>query len=147
MMLGVPRGTLTTETVQALLDAAADRARALDIRVHISVMDSSANTVGWLSFEGAPRLAAITAERKSFTAVQTGMPTSDWKAYTSSAPPEEQKIVDSLPEYISADGGLPVLEDGVLLGGIGVSGASQEADEDVAQYAVQAVGAQSRAGR
>jgi uncharacterized protein GlcG (DUF336 family) len=144
MKLGVVRGTLTTETVQALLDAAAERARELDIKVHISIMDSSAESVGWLSFEGAPRLAATTARRKSFTAVNTAMPTSQWKAYTSNAPAEEQKIVDSIPDYIAADGGLPVVEDGVLLGGIGISGASQEADEDVAQHAVKAVGATTR---
>ena len=33
-----------------------------------------------------------------------------------------------------------VIEDGVLLGGIGVSGANQEADEDCARAAVAALG-------
>ena len=77
MKLSAKRGTLTTEATQALLDAAAQRAKELDIQVHISVMDSSANVVGWLSLEGAPRIAATTAHRKSFTAVNTGMSTAE----------------------------------------------------------------------
>ncbi len=141
MKLSAKRGTLTTEATQALLDAAVRRARELDIKVHISVMDSSANLVGWLTCEGAPRIAATTAQRKSFTAVNTGMPTAEWKAYTASVPEEERKMVDSIEGYISADGGLPIIEDGIVLGGIGVSGASQEADEDVAQAAIRAIGA------
>ena len=139
MKLSAKRGTLTTEAVQALLDAAARRAKELDVKIHISVMDSSANLVGWLSCEGAPRIAATTAHRKSFTAVNTGMATSEWKAYTASAPKEEQKIVESIEGYIAADGGLPILEDGLVLGGIGISGASQEIDEDVAQAALRAL--------
>ena len=53
-------------------------------------------------------------------------------------------IGESIEGYISADGGIPVIEDGILLSGIGVSGASQEADEDVAQAAVRALEAASR---
>ena len=143
MKISEKRGTLTTEAIQAMLDAAIARARELDIKVHISVMDSSANLAGWITCAGAPVIAATTARRKSFTAVNTGMPTSEWKAYTSSVPDEERMIVESIEGYISADGGLPVIEDGIVLGGIGVSGASQEADEDVAQAAVRALAAKS----
>ena len=139
MIIHAKRGTLTTEATQALHDAAAARARELDIRVHIAVMDSSADLVGWLSFEGAPRIAATTARRKAFTAVNTGMPTSQWKAYVESIPDEERRIIDSIDGYIGADGGLPVLDDGILLGGIGISGESQEADEEVAQAALRAL--------
>lgn len=144
MNIGEKRGTLTTEAIQVLLKAAVDRAQELDIKVHISVMDSAADLAGWISCAGAPRIAATTAHRKSFTAVNTGMSTSQWKTYTAAAPDEERKIVESIEGYISADGGIPVIEDGILLGGIGVSGASQEADEDVAQAAVRALEAASR---
>lgn len=143
MKVSEKRGTLTTKAIQVLLEAAISRARELDIKVHISVMDSSANLAGWITCAGAPRIAATTAHRKSFTAVNTEMSTAEWKAYTANAPDEERKIVESIDGYISADGGVPVIEDGILLGGIGVSGASQEADEDVAQAAVRALWASS----
>ena len=139
MKISAPRATLTTEAIQALLTAAAARAAELKINIHICVMDSSAEIVGWLSNDGAPRIAATTAKWKAITAVNTGMSTADWKAYTASVPEEERKIIDRVGGYLSADGGVPVIEGGLVLGGIGISGADQERDEDVARYAVRAL--------
>lgn len=139
MKNAAPRATLTTEATLTLLQSAAARARALDIRVHIAIADSSAELVGFLSFEGAPRIAAQTARQKAYTAVQTGMPTADWKAYTDSIPAHEQKIIDRIEGFIAAAGGLPIFEDGLLLGGIGISGADQPRDLDVAEAAVAAL--------
>ena len=101
-----PRATLTTEAIETLLRAAIARARELDIRVHIAITDSSAEIVGFFSCEGAPRIAATTARHKAFTAVQTGMPTTDWKAYPDTIPADELKIIDKIEGYIAADGGL-----------------------------------------
>ncbi len=140
MRAGAPRATLTTEATEKLLAAASARARALGIRVHIAVMDSSAQLVGWLSCEGAPRIAAQTARDKAFTAVNAGMSTLAWKQYVDSIPASEQRIIDKIEGYIAADGGYPIHEDGLLLGGIGVSGADQERDADVAKAAIEALG-------
>ena len=41
--------------------------------------------------------------------------------------------------YVAAKGGYPVLEDGLLLGGIGVSGANQEIDADIAEAMLKAI--------
>ena len=61
MQKSAPRATLTTEAIETLLQAATQRAKELDIRVHIAITDASAEIVGFLSFEGAPKLAATTA--------------------------------------------------------------------------------------
>jgi uncharacterized protein GlcG (DUF336 family) len=140
MKIAAPRATLTTEAIQAMLNAAIARAQALNVKLHISIMDSSANLAGFISFDGAPRIAAITANRKAFTAVNTGLPTGQWEAYVNSIPQSELKIIDTIPDYIAAKGGYPVIEDGMVLGGIGVSGANQEIDDDVALAALKAVG-------
>jgi len=139
MKKSAPRATLSTEAIEILLQAAIARARELEIRVHIAIADSCGEIVGFLSFEGAPRLAATTARHKAFTAVHTGMPTKDWQAYTETIPLEELKIIDKVDGYIAADGGYPVLEDGLLLGSIGISGADQERDADVALRALEAL--------
>ena len=140
MPAGAPRATLTTEATEQLLAAAAAKSRELGIRVHIAVMDSSALLVGWLSFEGAARIAAHTARDKAFTAVNTGMSTLAWKRYVESIPAGEQRIIDKIAGYIAADGGYPILERGQLLGAIGVSGADQERDAAVAKAAIAALG-------
>ena len=141
MQKSAPRATLTTEAIETLLQAATRRAKELDIRIHIAITDTSAELVGFLSFEGAPKLAATTARHKAFTAVATGMSTLEWKQYTDSIPAEEQKIIDGVEGYIAADGGLPVVEQGLVLGGIGISGADQERDADVAHFALAALDA------
>jgi uncharacterized protein GlcG (DUF336 family) len=139
MKHAAPRATLTTDAIETMLRAASTRARDLEIRVHIAITDASAEIVGFLSFEGAPRIAATTARHKAFTAVQTGMSTADWKAYMDSIPADELKIIDKIEGYIAAAGGLPILEDGFVIGGIGVSGADQARDLDVAEHAVRAL--------
>jgi glc operon protein GlcG len=140
MKKSAPRATLSTEAIERLLTAATARARELEIRVHVAIADSSAEIVGFLSCEGAPRLAATTARHKALTAVNTGMSTRDWQTYTDSIPASELKIIDKVEGYISADGGYPVFEDGLLLGGVGISGADQDSDADVARAAVEALG-------
>ncbi len=140
MPAGAPRATLTTEATEKLLAAATAKSRELGIRVHIAVMDSAALIVGWISFEGAPRIAAQTARAKAFTAVNTGMSTLAWKHYVESIPASELRIIDKLEGYIAADGGFPIVENGLVLGGIGVSGADQERDAAVARAAIAALG-------
>jgi uncharacterized protein GlcG (DUF336 family) len=134
-----PRKTLSTEAIETLLRAALARARELDIRVHVAIADSTTEIVGFVSCEGAPRIAATTARRKAFTCVQTGMPTKEWKAYLDTIPADELKIIDSIEGYIAADGGYPIFDDGLLCGAIGISGADQARDADVAIKAIEAL--------
>jgi len=140
MKAGALRATLSTEATEMLIAAATAKARELEIRVHIAVMDSAVQLVGWLSFEGAPRIAAKTARDKAFTAVSTGMSTLAWKRYVESIPASEQRIIAGIDGYIAADGGYPIHEEGLLLGAIGVSGADQERDAAVALAAIAALG-------
>ena len=67
------------------------------------------------------------------------MSTQAWKAYTESIPAEELKIIDKVEGYIAADGGYPIYDDGLLIGGIGISGADQARDADVALRALEAL--------
>lgn len=140
MQVSEPRATLSIEAIQTMLNAAVARSKELGARLHITILDSSANLAGFISFPGTPRIAQTTADRKAFTAVHTGMPTHQWEAYVSSIPASELKIIDSIPGYVAAKGGYPVIENGLVLGGIGVSGANQEIDDDVALTAVKAIG-------
>lgn len=140
MQKSAPRKTLSTDAVETLIRAGLARARALDIRVHIAIYDSAAVLVGFVSCEGAPRIAATTARNKAYTTVQTGMPTKDWKAYLDTIPPDELKIIDKIDGFIAADGGYPIFDGDQLCGGIGVSGADQARDADVALRAIEALG-------
>jgi glc operon protein GlcG len=140
MQIGVPRATLSIEAIQEMLNAGVACAKALDVKVHITIMDHAANLAGFISFPGAPRIAETTANRKAFTAVNTGMPTHLWEAYVNSIPPSELKIIDSISGYIAAKGGYPIIEGDLVLGSIGVSGANQKIDGEIAEAALAAIG-------
>lgn len=137
MKNGALRATLSTTAIGQLLNGALERAAELEVPIHVAIMDSSADLVGFVSCEGALRIAAETARRKAFTAVNTGMSTLAWGTYVSSVPDAERRIIDSIEGYIGADGGFPLYEEGLLLGGIGLSGADQERDADIARAAMK----------
>ena len=92
MKNGVARATLSVDAIQTMLNAGVARAKALNVKVHICIMDAAANVAGFISFDGAPLIAATTAKRKAMTAVHTGMTTEAWKNYVNSIPASELKI-------------------------------------------------------
>jgi uncharacterized protein GlcG (DUF336 family) len=146
MQISTPRATLTTEAILALLNAAVARAKALDVRIHVAVCDSAARRVGFVTMDGALPIAATTAERKAFTSANMNMSTGQWTDYVNSLLPGEQKIVDAIEGYVAARGGFPVRQGGMLLGSVGISGASQEIDADIGHAALAAIGAESVEG-
>ena len=122
MQISEPRATLSIDAIQAMLNAAVARAKEVGVKVHITILDQAGNMAGFISFPGTPRIAETTAYRKAFTAVHMGQSTEQWERYLGTVPPSELKIIDSIPGYVAAIGGLPIRENGLVLGGIGVSG-------------------------
>jgi uncharacterized protein GlcG (DUF336 family) len=47
------------------------------------------------------------------------------------------------PRFVAFGGGLPIVEHGVRIGGIGVSGGSEAQDEEIARAGLQALGLQA----
>lgn len=139
MQISEPRATLTIDAIQTMLNAATTRAKELSAKLHIVIVDHAGNLAGFISFPGTPRIAETTARRKALTAVHMGQTTEGWEAYLKTIPQSELKIIDSMPDYIAAIGGYPVIENGLILGAIGVSGVSQAVDGDVAEAALRAL--------
>ncbi|MEZ4292629.1 MAG: heme-binding protein [Myxococcota bacterium] len=134
-----PRATLSTEAIETLLSTAIARARELGIalrRVRSRRRDRRLRQL-----RGRPAHRGNDDNQGLHHAVQTGMPTKDWKAYLDGIPADELKIIDKIDGYIAADGGYPIVENGLVLGGIGVSGADQQRDTDVALRAMAALDA------
>jgi uncharacterized protein GlcG (DUF336 family) len=136
MQIAVARGTLSVEACLHLLEAALAHGRAQGHRIWVAVTDASGELMGFVGCDGAPRVSAQVAIDKAFTAVATGRPTSEWKAYFLAAPDEEREIVRRFPRYVPAEGGHPIVHGGLVVGGLGVSGATQAIDEDCARAAL-----------
>ena len=140
MKLSEPKGTITGVAVLKILEGALGCAQAEGFDVFIAVTDGAGRPTGLLGTENAAYISRQISSDKAFTAAVTGMPTADWKAYVESIPDEERRIIDGQPGYIAAAGGLPIIVDGLVVGGVGVSGANQEVDEACARAGLAAIG-------
>ena len=144
MEIAASRATLTVDACWRMLEAALSHGRSQGQRIWVAVADASGELMGFIGCDGAPRISSRVAIDKAFTAVATGQPTSAWKAYLLSAPEEEREILRSFPRYIGAEGGHPIVHQGLVIGGIGVSGANQQVDEECARAGLAAIGAKPR---
>jgi len=144
MEIAAPRATLTVDACLRVLEAALSHGRSQGHRIWVAVADATGELMGFIGCDGAPRISSRVAIDKAFTAVATGQPTSAWKAYLLSAPEEEREIIRHFPRYIGAEGGHPIVHGGLVIGGIGVSGANQQVDEECARAGLAAIGATPR---
>lgn len=136
MQLMETRKLLTHKAVLAMLTAAVDRAEAMGQPQCIVIVDASGGTLAELKMTGAKFLSLKSARAKALTAASTGKP--------SSAIPEAVRpaigaatggSVTGLP------GGLPIIVDGELLGGIGIGSGTGDQDVEVANAALASIGA------
>ncbi|HTV96194.1 MAG TPA: heme-binding protein [Steroidobacteraceae bacterium] len=126
--------------------AAAERAAAEKaLKVSIAIVDNAGNLVAFQRLDGACVTSIEAATRKARTAVHLGAPTKVFEDLLHGGMTSLLAF-----EFISpSQGGVPVMLDGALIGGIGSSGASGDEDEMVANAgaaAILAAAAQHAAG-
>ena len=140
MKLAVTQNTISWEAAHAAVEAAVQEAQRLGVRINVAVADASRNLVAFLRMPGAfPQSIAIAID-KAYTAGGFGFPTGDWMKVVGDN--EGMKLgFSAQPRLIVFGGGLPIRSGGALLGGIGVSGASEEQDGICAQAGLRAIGA------
>jgi uncharacterized protein GlcG (DUF336 family) len=131
---------VTMEQARAAIEAARKKAQKLDTQMCIAVVDSGANLKAFLRMDDAWVGSIDIAIKKARTAVFFMMPTG---AIGKLSQPGKSLygIEHSNEGLITFPGGLPIVdEEGVLIGGIGVSGSSDENDHAVAEAGVKVVG-------
>ncbi|MGD9600951.1 MAG: heme-binding protein [Gammaproteobacteria bacterium] len=133
------RPTLTWRAAVAIVQGAIREAERLGVRVVVSVCDSSGTVAAQVRMPGAPFHCSGIAEDKAYTAAAFGMPTSGWTAALATLSPEVQMGLRTRPRFVTFGGGIPVRDGEDLLGGVGVSGASEEQDEQCAQAGLRAL--------
>jgi uncharacterized protein GlcG (DUF336 family) len=122
-----------------MIDAAVTRAQSMSISVSVVVVDESGVLKGMLRMDGAPLVSVQTAINKAYAAAAIGMPPDDFY----SAIEADGAAVASFatrPGLALIAGGLPVIVDGQVAGGVGIAGAMTGAeDRAIAEAAVAAV--------
>lgn len=129
------RPVLTEQICLKMIEAAVAKARELDIRINVAIMDSGANLKAFLRMDEAPLLSETIAKNKAYTAASFGLPTHEWYTMIKDDPSLLHGIVHT-DRLVVFGGGLPIKSEGYLIGGIGVSGGTVEEDIQCAQAAL-----------
>ncbi len=118
--------------------AAVREAERLGINIVVAVVDRAGHTRCLLRMDGAFLHSAGIAEDKAYTAAGFGLSTADWDKVTSGNPNLASGLA-TRPRLVMFGGGLPISLDGDCVGGIGVSGGSEDQDEACARAGLNAL--------
>ena len=127
--------------------AAVAQAERLGIRVNVAVVDPGGTLAAFLRMPGAPLHSVDIAIDKAYTAVSFGLATSQWHAVLQQHSAAVREGLVLRPRFVGFGGGLPILDGagegsdgtGQRMGGIGVSGGSEQQDEDCARAGLAAI--------
>ena len=130
--------TITLKEAQRVIESARQKAKEIDTKMNISVVDSGANQVAFIRMDGAWLGSADIALKKAKTARFFDMPTGEI-GKLSQPGKSLYNIEHSNGGLISFPGGIPIKKDEKIIGAIGVSGSTVEDDYAVAQAGVNAI--------
>ena len=133
-----PSCVITAEAAHAAVAAAVARARDLGVAVNACVVDAGGNQIAFLRGDGAFLPSGGIARDKAYTAAGFGAPTGALYEALAGDPAVLAGIA-AQPGIAAFQGGLPIRADGEVIGGIGVSGASAEKDEQCARAGLAAM--------
>jgi len=127
---------LTHDGALAMLQAAVAKAAEIGQPQCIVIVDASGATLVQFRMTGAKYLSLRSAFAKAQTAASIGGP-------SDAIPDAVRPAIAAATEggVTGLPGGLPIVVDGTLLGGIGIGSGSGEQDIAVAEAALEAIGA------
>jgi uncharacterized protein GlcG (DUF336 family) len=129
---------LTLAAARLMVTAAESEARAMRVAMSVAVVDSGGQLVAFERMDGADLVSVGLAQDKAWTALMNRMPTGDLAPLVQ--PGAEFYGYESIGRgrTIVFAGGMPLLRDGVLVGGVGVSGGDSAQDQRAVAAAVAA---------
>ena len=129
MPFDIPYGApITLDRAQALIAATIAEARKHDWKFNVAVVDSGGNLVAFQRMDGAQLASIQISEHKARAAVTYRRET---KTFENGIQLNNLLYVMTLDGVIASRGGIPLVENGKLIGAIGCSGGTGSQDEVV----------------
>jgi len=125
---------LTLDATKSALAAAEAEARKNGWAVSIAVVDAHGELLGFSRMDGASLLSVEISQRKAATSARGRRPSKDFADRIT----QGNLATLALP-VIPLEGGMPIVVNGILVGGIGVSGATSAQDAQCAAAGAAAV--------
>ena len=135
----VPSLKLTSDGALKLLHAAMAKAREMGVPQCISIVDPGGHLMAFARMDGAFSQSIDTSLMKAMTAASYGIPTGDIAAGI-----DLKLAIATQGKRINLPGGLPIIVDGHVIGGIGVGSGTGEQDREVAATALGAIAGDKR---
>jgi uncharacterized protein GlcG (DUF336 family) len=130
MPFNVPYGPpISADRAHKVIEAADAEAKKRGWPMNISVVDSGGNLVAFLRQDGAQLASIAISQHKAKTAITFRRETKALEAGIQSG----FNYLITLDGVIGSRGGIPLVEDGKMIGAIGVSGGAGSQDEVVAK--------------
>ena len=130
---------LTQEGAFQLAKQANLEAQKINKNVSIAVLNSSGVTILLLKGDNVGPHNTEASRRKAYTSLSTKTPS--YILMQNAEKSADAKNLNTLPELLLLGGGAPILKDGILIGGIGVSGGGGgENDHNIAVKSVENAG-------
>lgn len=123
---------LSVETALKIAQAAMAECRGKGIQIGVTLVDRDGVVQAQLRDSIAAPITLSISQQKAYTAA-------NFNAATSALKDRAESPLGRVPGLLMHPGGLPIQVGGQLLGGIGVSGASGETDEECARVGIKAV--------
>jgi glc operon protein GlcG len=132
----IPYGApITLEQAKKAADAAMGEAKKRNWKCAIAVVDQAGDLVYFVKMDGTQYAGAKIAEHKARVAAIFRRPTKVFYDALESGHP----YLMTLDGMIGADGGLPIMENGKIIGGIGSSGGTSPQDAIVSKAGADAI--------
>jgi len=132
----IERTTLDLTTALRMISAAHAEAHRRSIAVSVAVVDDGGHLIAFGRMDGAEIAGPVLAVDKAYTAVAHRIATSELAALAAPGGELFGLQANGGGRYVVFGGGVPVFVDGVVAGGVGVSGASAADDEACAVAAI-----------
>ena len=126
---------LNLAAIKTMVAAAEAEAKKLNVDVTICIVDESGNLLFLQKGDTAPLNTLEFAQKKARHAALYKSPSREG----AEALKKGNADVMAFPSFFPNQGGLPILVDGQILGGISASGAKSEIDEAIAQAGLDAL--------
>lgn len=127
---------LTGETAMKMVQEVFNRSLEEDLHITVTVVDKSGQTMAVLRHHNAGVHTVKASYKKAYTACSQKRATSEIrKGIEEGTIPEDIKFLDD--NFSVMDGGLPIVIDGYVVGGIGVGGAHGMEDVRLAQLGIE----------
>jgi glc operon protein GlcG len=124
---GIP---ISLEQAQAVIQAAVAEAKKRNWKMNVAVADSGGNLVAFQRMDGAMLASIQIAEHKARAAVTFRRPT---KVFEDGIQLMHLNYLLAFDGVIASRGGIPLIDQGVIIGAIGCSGGTDSQDEVVSK--------------